>query len=112
MSKEVPDVIWLDARLAHTWKTEPDDDLEGFGVPQIGYMKITKAQEDKRRALADLSANIPAEFIVQIAVSSSEIGHLPLVLALTNHGRLFQQVGATDWIPFPGPDLGPNGRMS
>ena len=107
-----PNRIWLDERVAKTLPDEPNKNLDSN---QIAYMKVTLAHEEKRKLREELIRQIPEEFVVQVAVTAIPLGLLdeeglpmptkPLVIAVTNLGRLFQHVEPHDWIEIPGPDL-------
>jgi len=115
---DTPDRIWLDERVAKQMPDEPNKSLADNQINQIAYIKVTAAQADKNKLRDELIRQIPEEFVVQIAVTAVPLGLVdddglplptkPLVIAVTNLGRLFQHVEPHDWIEIPGPDLGPD----
>lgn len=110
-----PDRIWLDERIAKTLPDQPNQDLADKRVNQIAYMKVTLAHEEKRKLREELVRQIPEEFVVQVAVTAVPLGLVddeglplptkPLVIAVTNLGRMFQHIEPHDWIEIPGPTL-------
>lgn len=112
---DTPDRIWLDERVAKTMPDEPNKSLAETGVNQVAYIKVTAAKADKDRLRQDLIKQIPEEFVVQVAITAVPLGLVddeglplptkPLVIAVTNLGRMFQHVEPHDWIEIPGPDL-------
>lgn len=111
MKDNAPDLIWIDERVAKTLPTEKAESLR-----QVPYIKRTVAQANSLKLREELIRQIPQEFVVQIAVTAIPLGLVddeglpmptkPLVIAVTNLGRLFQHVEPHDWIEIPGPDLG------
>jgi len=110
-----PERIWLDERVAKQMPAEPNPSLASDGINQIAYIKVTTALEQKNKLRDELISQIPEEFVIQVTATSvpqflpDEQGFpqvtKPLVIAVTNLGRLFQHVEPHDWLEIPGPDL-------
>ncbi len=111
MKDNAPDLIWLDERVAKTLPTE-----QATALSQVPYIKRSVAQADKNKLRDELISQIPEEFVVHVTATAIPqglidddglpVGTKPLVIAVTNLGRLFQHVEPHDWIEIPGPDLG------
>jgi hypothetical protein len=113
---DTPERIWLDERIAKQMPAEPNPSLADNGINQIAYIKVTTALADKNKLRDELMSQIPEEFVIQVTATSvpqllpyedNLTVSKPLVIAVTNLGRMFQHVEPHDWLELPGPDLGP-----
>lgn len=105
----IPSKIYIDPRLVFLLKTEPDSEVEN----ELCYLSQASVREILRDNREETLAMIPKEIIIQLV--ATQVGDTervdeivvtrsqPLVLALTNLGRIFKQVGQKDWVEFPGP---------
>lgn len=106
-----PSKIYLDPRVAMTLKPEPDPDKLDRNIKELCYISVERATELVRDAQEKAQASIPAEYVVQLQANQSWAPVMggetapgaPLVLALTNLGRIFQAIGDNDWLELPGP---------
>ena len=89
-----PAEIWIDSRVVHTFRTEPDPDALAGGVPELRYIS------DDRVAEMVQAARGGDEFFIQILLDDGAL------IGLTNYGRIFHHEGdAAAWFEIPVPEI-------